>query len=159
MDQTQNMPFNWPIVPFIPPFCPQPFIPDNDIFINSSIVVGPTGPAGPPGPAGPAGPQGPAGLPGTPGLVPVTDVVDAAYTATSTDYFLCVLTIAPVTITLPIGILGTVYIIKDCSGGASPTNPVTVQGTAQNVDGGTATISTPFGSVTVIFNGIDWSVV
>lgn len=151
--QQQGIPFGWPMAPFIP--INAPIIDDCDLFINSSVV----GPAGPPGPQGPTGPQGPAGPPGTPGVVPVTDVVDATYTALATDYFLCVLTIAPVTITLPVGILGTVYIIKDCSGGASPTNAVTVQGTGQNVDGGTATINAPFGSVTVIFNGIDWSIV
>jgi hypothetical protein len=150
--QQQQGPFGWPMGPFIPV---APIIDDCDLFINSTVV----GPPGPPGPAGPVGPTGPTGPPGTPGLVPVTDVVDATYTAVATDYFLCVLTIAPVTITLPPGILGTVYVIKDCSGGASPTNTVTIQGTAQNVDGGTATISSPFGSVTVIFNGIDWSIV
>jgi hypothetical protein len=70
-----------------------------------------------------------------------------------------VLTIAQVVITLPPGILGTVYIIKDCSGNASPTSPIIVQGTAQNVDIGTATVNVPFGSVTVVFNGVDWSIV
>ncbi len=155
LQQQQGMPFGWPMIPFLPN---APIIDDCDLFINSNIV-GPPGPPGPPGPQGDPGPAGPAGPPGTPGVVPVTDVVDATYTATATDYFLCVLTIAPVTITLPPGILGTVYIIKDCSGGASPTNAVTIQGTGQNVDGGTATITSPFGSVTVIFNGIDWSIV
>ena len=91
-----------------------------------------------------------------PGNLPVTDVI-ADYTALPTDYFLCVLTVAPVTVTLPVGVLGKVYIIKDCSGNAAGA-PITVQGTGQNVDAGTATINVPFGSITVVFNGIDWSV-
>ena len=152
--QQQQGPFGWPIGPFLP-ICP-PIIDDRDLFINSNII-GPPGPPGPPGPQGDPGPQGPAGPPGTPGLVPVTDVVTATYTALSTDYFLCVLTIAPVTITLPIGILGTVYVIKDCSGNADNA-PIIIQGTGQNVDAGTGTINVQFGSITVVFNGSDWSI-
>ena len=65
--------------------------------------------------------------------------------------------IASITITLPIGILGTVYVIKDCNGNAG-NSPITIQGTGQNIDAGTATINVPFGSITVVFNGIDWSI-
>ena len=154
MYQSQNqsqMPYpNLPLFPIIPLF-PVPGE-DCDLFINSTII-------GPPGPPGPPGPIGPPGPPGTPGLVPVTEVADATYTALSTDYFLCVLAIDPVTITLPVGILGTVYVIKDCSGVASLASPITIQGTGQNVDSGTATIDSPYGSITVIFNGTDWSIV
>jgi hypothetical protein len=145
--QSQFLPF--PVVPTY-----YPFTEDCDLFINSTII----GTPGPPGPPGPQGPTGPAGPPGTPGIVPVTEVADD-YTALATDYFLCVLAIAPITITLPVGILGTVYIIKDCSGVASPVSPITIQGTGQNVDSGTATIDSPYGSITVIFNGVDWSIV
>ena len=119
----------------------------TDIFYNSGGSVGPPGPPGPPGPAG------------NPSPVAVTNVATAAYTALSTDYFLCVLTNGLVTITLPTGILGTVYIIKDCFGDAA-NNPITVQGTGgQLVDGSTATINTNFGSITVIFDGTEWSIV
>jgi hypothetical protein len=128
--QQQNMPFGWPMTPFIP--VNPPIIDDCDLFINSN-VVGPPGPPGPPGIQGATGPEGsigltgatgsgatgvsgatgPQGPPGTLGVVPITDVTTATYTALATDYFLCVLTIAPVTITLPPGILGTEYVIKD----------------------------------------------
>jgi hypothetical protein len=122
----------------------------NDIFYNSGGGVGPPGPPGPPGPIGPAG---------NPSPVAVTDVATATYTALPTDYFLCVLTNAPVTITLPTGVLGTVYIVKDCFGAAA-TNPVTIQGTGgQTVDGSTATINTDFGSIQLVFNGTNWSIV
>jgi len=92
--------------------------------------------------------------------VTVTDVATATYTALATDYFLCVLTVGPVTITLPTGILGTVYIVKDC-GGLAATNPITVQGTGgQLVDGSaSATVNTNFGSLTFIFDGTEWSIV
>ena len=147
MIQNQNQGF----LAFLPPFPPYPPFPDCYLFINNSTIVGP------PGPEGPQGPPGPAGPPGTPGIVPVTDVTSATYTALATDYFLCVLTVAPVVITLPPGILGTVYIIKDCSGNAANA-PITVQGTSQTVDTGTGTINVPFGSITVIFNGSNWSI-
>ena len=96
---------------------------------------------------------------GNPSPVTVTEVTTAEYTALATDYFLCVDHAGQVVITLPTGILGTVYIVKDCSGNASVTNPIIVQGTAQNVDGGTSTINTPYGSLSFIFNGTEWSIV
>ena len=121
--------------------------PGNDIINIGGGGVGPPGPPGPPGPAG------------NPSPVAVTDVATATYTALSTDYFLCVLTNGLVTITLPTGILGTVYIVKDCFGDAN-TNPITIQGTGgQLVDGSTATINTNFGSLQFVFNGTDWSIV
>jgi hypothetical protein len=96
---------------------------------------------------------------GNPSPVSVTDVATATYTALSTDYFLCVLTNTPVTITLPTGVLGTVYIVKDCFGDAA-NNPITIQGTGgETVDGSTATINTNFGSLQFVFNGTDWSIV
>ena len=105
------------------------------------------------------GPPGPPGPPGNPSPVKVTQVTTPSYTALSTDYFLCVTHAGPVVITLPTGVLGVVYIIKDCDGNASFANPIIVQGTLQNVDIGTATINTSFGSLSVIFNGTAWSVV
>lgn len=127
---------------FYPPFPPFPIVPlyqpgnDNDtINVNGNIVNG------------------------NPSPVSVTEVTTAEYTALATDYFLCVGHAGQVVITLPTGILGTVYIVKDCSGNASAANPIIVQGTAQNVDGATATINTPYGSLTFIFNGTEWSIV
>lgn len=98
---------------------------------------------------------------GNPSPVTVTQVTTTTYTALSTDYFLCVDTFThSTTITLPVGILGTVYIIKDCSGN-SATNPITIQGTGgQLVDNSaSAVINTNFGGIEVIFNGTEWSIV
>jgi hypothetical protein len=96
---------------------------------------------------------------GNPSPVNVTQVTTPTYTALATDYFLCVDVAAPVTITLPTGILGTVYIVKDCDGDAN-TNPITINGTGgQLVDGSSATINTPYGAIQLIFNGTEWSIV
>jgi len=154
-NQFQGGPFGFPMVPFVmDSTCyPPPYQNDNDLFINSIVSGGPPGPQGPPGPAGPQG------APGTPGLVPVTDVATATYTALATDYMLCVLTNGAVTITLPTGIRGTVYIVKDCFGDAN-NNPIIIQGTGgQLVDGSIATINSSYGSIQLIFNGTDWSIV
>lgn len=116
---------------------PQQIINDNDIINVGSGSIG-----------------------GNPSPVTVTNVTTPTYTALASDYFLCVDTATtPVTITLPTGILGTVYIIKDCSGDAN-TNTITIQGTGgQLVDDSVATINSPYGSIQVIFNGVDWSIV
>lgn len=96
---------------------------------------------------------------GNPSPVAVTQVTTPTYTALATDYFLCVDVAAPVTITLPTGILGTVYVVKDCDGVAN-TNPITINGTGgQLVDGSSATINSPYGSISLIFNGTGWSIV
>ena len=93
-----------------------------------------------------------------PSPVPVTIVTTPTYTATVRDYFLCVDHSGLVTITFPVCILGTVYVVKDCSGNAFD-YPITVQGTGQTVDGGTSEINTNYGSLTFIFNGTEWSIV
>jgi hypothetical protein len=93
-----------------------------------------------------------------PSPVPVTIVTTPTYTATVRDYFLCVDHAGLVTITFPVCILGTVYIVKDCSGNAFD-YPITIQGTGQTIDGGTAQINTNYGSVSFIFNGSEWSIV
>jgi hypothetical protein len=143
------------MAPFIPTNAP--IIDDCDLFINSNIsnVVGPPGPPGPPGPEGPIGPQGP---PGSLADVPVTLINTPTYSTDFNEYFLGVIYAGAVTITLPAGTIGKVYVVKDVVGDAN-TNPITVQGTAQNVDAGTATINVPFGSITVVFNGSNWSIV
>ena len=126
-----------PFPPFPPASYPQQIINDNDVINVGSGSIG-----------------------GNPSPVTVTDVTTPTYTALATDYFLCVDTATtPVTITLPTGILGTVYIVKDCSGDAD-TNNITIQGTGgQLVDGSTATINSPYGSISLIFNGTEWSIV
>ncbi len=130
---------------FYPPFPPFPIIPlyvpgnNNDtIHVGGGTIINS----------------------GNPSPVTVTEVTTPEYTVTADDYFLCVDTsTTPVAITLPAGILGTVYIVKDCSGNAD-TNNITIAGTGgELVDSSTATINTPYGSVSLIFNGTEWSIV
>lgn len=165
--QKQSMPFGWPTVPFVPPILPPvyapaiaPFIDDSDIFINSNIV-GPPGPPGPPGPAGPQGPQGEPGPQGPAGSladVPVTLIDEPTYTPYATEYFLGVIYDGTVTITLPVGTVGKVYVIKDAVGDAS-TNPITVTTTGSSIDGQPSyVLDLDWASIGLIYNGIEWNV-
>lgn len=133
------------LMPPLDAFSPAPFgIPQQIVNDNDTINIG----------------SGNQIIGGNPSPVTVTNVTTPTYTALTTDYFLCVDTaINPVTITLPTGILGTVYMVKDCSGDAN-TNNITIQGTGgQLVDGSaTATINSPYGNLQFIFNGTEWSI-
>ncbi len=151
MSQNQNQNQTQGIAPmtFFPPFPPFPIVPlytpgSNLISDNDIINVG----------------NGNITIDGNPSPVTVTEVTTPEYTATAQDYFLCVDTSTqPVAITLPTGILGTVYIVKDCTGDAN-TNNITVAGTGgELVDGSTATINSPYGSLSFVFNGSEWSIV
>ena len=161
--QKQGMPFGFPMVPYIAPpppivpgWCPPPF-PDHDLFIRYS-PSGPPGPAGPAGPEGPPGPPGPQGPPGSLANLPVTLVDAATYLATNTDYFIGVIFNGASTITLPAGTLGKIFIIKDSTGDAL-TNPITVIATASTIDGQASyVIDLPWGSIGLIYNGIEWNV-
>jgi len=135
MDQHQTLPpLNfW----FPPPIAPFPVAPITHTDSNINVVSG-----------------------GNPSPVKVTNVTTETYDILPTDYFLCVDTATfAVTLTLPTGKLGVVYIIKDCSGDAG-VNSITIIGSGgQVVDGSSATINSPYGSISVIFNGSEWSVV
>lgn len=158
--QRQGMPFGFPMTPYLPPnppiipaWCPPPF-PDHDLFIRYN----PPGPPGPPGPEGPPGPPGPQGPPGTLANLPVTLVDEAAYPATNDDYFIGVIFNGPTTITLPAGTLGKIFIIKDSTGDALA-NPITVVAVASTIDGAANyVINSPWGSIGLIYNGIEWNV-
>lgn len=156
-NQTIGIPFGLLINQSIPvPFIP-PFIDDKDLYIDyRSNGVGPPGPPGPQGPQGPEGPQGP---PGTLADVPVTLVDAATYAATTDEYFLGVIYDGTVTITLPAGTVGKVYIVKDSVGDAE-TNPITVVTTGSTIDGAASYIlNIDWSSVTLVYNGIEWNVV
>lgn len=126
----------------------------NDIFYNSGGI----GPPGPPGPPGPLGPPGPAG---SPSPVPVTIVNTSPYIALSTDYDLAVTAnaVIPASIVLPASPVGTVFIVKDAAGVAN-INSITVSAIASTIDGAaSAIINSPYGSLTFIYNGIEWNIV
>ena len=63
------------------------------------------------------------------------------------------------TITLPAGTLGKVYVVKDAVGDAN-TNPITVVATGSTIDSLTNyVLNTDWGSISLIYNGIEWNVV
>lgn len=62
-----------------------------------------------------------------------------------------------VAVTLPIGVLGQEFTIKDGLGLASTTTPITITPTAGTIDGAVAaTINAPYGSLTFVYNGTQW---
>ncbi len=145
MNQFQNQPFGWPSFLFVPPIptpaplyrCPT-FVDDSDI----SITVGPPGPPGPPGSL----------------IVPVTIVNDSNYNATVDDYYIGVNFAGASSVVLPASVDGRTYIVKDVSGAAF-TNPITVTAST-TIDGETSyVLNSNFASITLVFNGVEWSIV
>jgi hypothetical protein len=62
-----------------------------------------------------------------------------------------------VAVTLPAGVLGQTFTIKDGLGLASVATPITITPTAGTVDGNaTAVINAPYGSLTFVYNGTQW---
>lgn len=95
----------------------------------------------------------------TGGSVINTNAVIADYTAVASDDYIGVSSVALVTITLPTGIDGTTYIIKDELG---PTfGGISVVGTGGELLDGLAAqpIDIPFGSISVVFRGTQWHLV
>ena len=65
-----------------------------------------------------------------------------------------------VAVTLPAGVLGQEFTIKDGLGLASIATPITITPTAGTIDGAaTATISAPYGALTFVYNGTEWLIV
>jgi len=62
-----------------------------------------------------------------------------------------------VAVTLPAGVLGQEFTIKDGLGLAAPATPITITPTAGTIDGSpTAVINAPYGSLTLVYNGTQW---
>lgn len=65
---------------------------------------------------------------------------------------------APVAVTLPLGVIGHIFYLKDGAGNAS-TFPITITPTAGTIDGSaTATINSDFGALTLVWNGVQWNI-
>lgn len=63
----------------------------------------------------------------------------------------------PVAVNLPVGVTGQTFIIKDGLGLASVATPITIVPTAGTIDGAVnATITAPYGSLTLIYDGVQW---
>lgn len=64
-----------------------------------------------------------------------------------------------VAVTLPAGVTGQVFYLKDGLGLASPATPITITPTAGTIDGAaTAVINAPFGSLTLAYSGVEWKI-
>jgi hypothetical protein len=62
-----------------------------------------------------------------------------------------------VAVTLPAGVTGQVFYLKDGLGLASPATPITITPTAGTIDGAaTATINVPYGALTLVYSGVEW---
>lgn len=65
-----------------------------------------------------------------------------------------------VAVTLPAGVTGQVFNIKDGLGLASPATPITITPAAGTIDGAaTAVINVPYGSVTLVYSGVEWKII
>lgn len=118
--------------------------------------AGPTGPTGPNGLKGPTGPTGPKGDSGTlEGLIDVT-LVSGDYTATADDEYIGVIG-APATITLPPGVIGKVYIIKNQVQGSGKVDVVGSNG--ELLDVFTNRILGSDSSIMVVFDGTRWNII
>jgi len=125
---------------------------------GSQGLQGITGPQGPQGVTGPQGPQGSRGPQGPKGddcddkyNVKITAV---NYTATATDYFVCT-TDNDADITLPVGVAGKVYVIKNRSFGSIKVNT----SGGQNIDGASSKTLGTNVSLMVIFDGTHWDII
>ena len=63
-----------------------------------------------------------------------------------------------VAVTIPVGVTGQVFTIKDGLGLATPAAPITLNPLGGDVIDGaaTATINAPFGALTLVFDGGQW---
>lgn len=100
------------------------------------------------------------------GVVPVAVRVAVAtpvVVSAVTDEVISVQVPGPVAVavTLPAGVLGQVFTIKDGLGLAAPATPITITPLgADTIDGAaTATINAPFGSLTLVYDGAQWILV
>lgn len=65
-----------------------------------------------------------------------------------------------VAVTLPAGVTGQVFYLKDGLGLAAPATPITITPTAGTIDGAaTATINAPYGALTLVYSGVEWKII
>ena len=64
-----------------------------------------------------------------------------------------------VAVSLPVGVTGQVFNIKDGLGLASGATPITITPAAGTIDGAaTAVINSPYGSLTLVYSGVEWKI-
>ena len=85
--------------------------------------------------------------------------VTGSYTATANDEYIGVFSASAVTITLPVGITGRVYTIKDEYGQGSGKITVQPSGLEKIDNANTYIISIPNQSVSIVFRGTQWRII
>lgn len=85
--------------------------------------------------------------------------VTGSYTATLTDEYIGVFSASAVTISLPTGINGRVYTIKDEYGQGSGKITVQPSGVEKIDNANTYVISVPYQSISIVFRGGQWRVI
>lgn len=85
--------------------------------------------------------------------------VTGNYTATANDEYIGVFSAAAVTISLPVGITGRVYTIKDEYGQGSGKITIKPAGTEKIDNASTYIISVPNQSVSIVFRGGQWRII
>ena len=85
--------------------------------------------------------------------------VTGNYTATENDEYIGVFSAAAVTITLPLGITGRVYTIKDEYGQGSGKITIQPSGAEKIDNANNYVISVPYQSVSTVFRGGQWRII
>lgn len=95
-----------------------------------------------------------------PQIIPVRIAVATPVTVVAaTDEVVSVEVPGPVAVAvnLPAGVAGQIFYIKDGLGLAAPATPITITPAAGTIDGAaTATINAPYGSLTLVYSGVEW---
>jgi hypothetical protein len=122
--------------------------------VNAGSVLGPTGPSGLPGQPGPTGPPGP-----SKGCDCTTTTITQDYCASETDCYIGAQLKDKATVTLPSNVPdGTRYTIKLEFGAPVGNRKLIVQPESPAlINGVTAiTLTTPYESLSVIYNNANW---
>lgn len=122
--------------------------------INAGSVIGPQGDTGPPGPPGPPGPRAPVEP-----CVCQTTTINEDYTATKTDCYIGAQLKEKATITLPYTVAtGTRYTIKLEFGAPVGNRKLTIEPESPALINGVTnlTLTTPYESVSVLYNNQNW---
>lgn len=96
-----------------------------------------------------------------PDFLNVAIVTTTPVTVLGTDEVVSVEVPGPVAVAvnLPAGVTGQVFYLKDGLGLAAPATPITITPAAGTIDGAaTATINAPYGSLTLVYSGVEWKI-
>lgn len=85
--------------------------------------------------------------------------VTGSYTATANDEYIGVFSASAVTITLPIGVTGRVYTIKDEYGQGSGKITIQPSGLEKIDNANNYVISVPYQAISVVFRGGQWRII